>query len=170
MAGLAAAIVFGMDDGDVVVIVTLNGEPPADGVAAATRLMDKVTIDGNVVRMAKRRPALPQPDPRSISKRLAAMFPASALDDLRRQNLDLISALDDLQQQKDQLLLLNSELEETNSGVMALTDNCRKSLSRRTEEWSRSTPSWTRSRIGCASPRSPRTGSGPTLVTNCARH
>jgi signal transduction histidine kinase/CheY-like chemotaxis protein len=120
IAGLVAVIVFAMDEGDVVVSVSLNGEPPADGVAAATRLMDKVTIDDNVIRMAKRRPAFPQADARAITKRLAAMFPASALDDLRRQNQDLISALDDLQQQKDQLLLLNSELEETNSGVMAL--------------------------------------------------
>src|SRR3984957_5960643 len=120
IAGLVAVIVFAMDEGDVVVSVSLNGEPPADGVAAATRLMDKVTIDDKVIRMAKRRPAFPQADVRAITKRLAAMFPASALDDLRRQNQDLISALDDLQQQKDQLLLLNSELEETNSGVMAL--------------------------------------------------
>lgn len=120
MAGLTGTVVFGLDDTDLVVAVTLTGEPPADGIAAAMRLMDKVTVDGNAVRMTKRRPAGPRPDLRALRKQLAALFPASALDELRRQNQDLISALDDLQQQKEQLLLLNSELEETNSGVMAL--------------------------------------------------
>ncbi len=120
MAGLQAEIVFGVEDADLIVTVTLDGTPAADGIAAATRLMDKVTIDGNEVRMAKHRPAGSRPDRSAISRQLAAMFPASALDELRRQNQDLISALDDLKQQKDQLLLLNSELEETNRGVMAL--------------------------------------------------
>lgn len=120
MAGLQAEIVFGVEDANLIVTVTLDGTPAADGIAAATRLMDKVTIDGNEVRMAKRRPAGSRPDRSAISRQLAAMFPASALDELRRQNQDLISALDDLKQQKDQLLLLNSELEETNRGVMAL--------------------------------------------------
>jgi len=120
IAGLQAEIVFGVEDADLVLTVTLDGTPPADGIAAATRLMDKVTISGNVVRIAKRRPAGSRPDRGAIGRQLAAMFPASALDELRRQNQDLISALDDLKQQKDQLLLLNSELEETNRGVMAL--------------------------------------------------
>ena len=48
------------------------------------------------------------------------MLPQSAMEELRRQNQDLISALEDLQQQKDQLLVLNAELQETNRGVMAL--------------------------------------------------
>jgi signal transduction histidine kinase len=82
--------------------------------------MDRITVTGNVVRLAKRRPAGLRPDAGSISAELAAMFPASALDELRRQNQDLIAALDDLSQQKEQLLRLNSELEETNAGVMAL--------------------------------------------------
>ena len=55
-----------------------------------------------------------------VSEQLAAVLPQSALEELRRQNQDLISALEDLKQQKDQLLLLNAELQETNRGVMAL--------------------------------------------------
>ena len=70
--------------------------------------------------MTKRRPPGVRPDPRLIGEQLAAVQPSSALDELRRQNQDLISALDDLKQQKDQLLLLNAELQETNRGVMAL--------------------------------------------------
>ena len=70
--------------------------------------------------MTKRRPPGVPPDMRLVSEQISAVRPQSTLDELRRQNPDLISALDDLKQQKDQLLLLNSELQETNRGVMAL--------------------------------------------------
>src|SRR6266702_3215773 len=90
------------------------------GVAAAGRLMDRVSTDGHVVRMTKRRPPGVQPDMRLVSEQLAAVRSQSALDELQRQNQDLISALEDLKQQKDQLFLLNAELQETNRGVMAL--------------------------------------------------
>ncbi len=119
-AGRTAVITFGIDDAGLLLTVTMDGEPPADGIAAAGRLMDQVDADGHVVRMTKRRPPGVRPDPRLIGEQLAAVHPQSALDELRRQNQDLISALDDLKQQKDQLLLLNAELQETNRGVMAL--------------------------------------------------
>ncbi len=48
------------------------------------------------------------------------MLPESTLDELRRNNQDLIAALEDVTRQKEQLLLLNAELQETNRGVMAL--------------------------------------------------
>jgi signal transduction histidine kinase/CheY-like chemotaxis protein len=119
-AGRTAVITFGIDDAELLLTVTIDGEPPADGIAAAARLMDQVIADGHVVRMTKRRPPGVRPDPRLIGEQLAAVQPRSALDELRRQNQDLISALEDLKQQKDQLLLLNAELQETNRGVMAL--------------------------------------------------
>ena len=119
-AGLTAVIAFGVDDTDLLLTVTLDGEPPAEGIAAAARLMDEVAADGPVVRMTKRRPPGVQPDIRLVSEQMAAVRPQSALDELRRQNSDLISALEDLKQRQDQLVLLNSELQETNRGVMAL--------------------------------------------------
>ena len=119
-AGRTAAIAFGIDDTELLLTVTLDGEPPADGITAAARLMDQVTTDGNVVRMTKRRPPGVRPDMRQVNEQLAAVLPQSSLEELRRQNQDLISALEDLKQQKDQLLLLNAELQETNRGVMAL--------------------------------------------------
>src|SRR5580704_4888709 len=119
-AGLTAVIAFGVDDVDLVLSVTLDGEPPADGVAAAARLMDQVDTDGRAVRMTKRRPPDAQPDLELVREQLAAVLPRSAMEELRRQNQDLIAALEDLKQQKDQLVLLNSELAETNNGVMAL--------------------------------------------------
>src|ERR1700689_4145416 len=118
--GGGAVIAFGVDSTNLLLTVTFDGEPPTDGVAAASRLMDKVTISGNVVRMAKRRPPGVRPDMNLVNEQLAAVLPQSTMDELRRHNQDLISALEDLKQQKDQLLLLNSELQQTNRGVVAL--------------------------------------------------
>jgi signal transduction histidine kinase/CheY-like chemotaxis protein len=48
------------------------------------------------------------------------MLPGSTLEELRRNNDDLIAALEDVMGQKEQLLLHNAELQDTNRGVMAL--------------------------------------------------
>jgi len=119
-AGLTAVIAFGLDGADLVLVVTLDGKLPADGIAAAARLMDQVDVDGRAVWMTKRRPADLTPDLALVRERLAAALPRSAMEELRRQNQDLIAALDDLKQQQEQLLALNAELQETNSGVLAL--------------------------------------------------
>jgi signal transduction histidine kinase len=118
--GHSAVITFGADEDHLVLTVTADGPPSADGIAAAARLMDTAASDGQVVRMAKRRPFLAQADLRAVGEQIAAMLPESSLDELRRNNQDLITALDDLTYQKEQLLLLNGELQETNRGVMAL--------------------------------------------------
>ncbi|HET9970803.1 MAG TPA: ATP-binding protein [Streptosporangiaceae bacterium] len=119
-AGRRIVITFGIDDADLVLTVAMDGPPPSDGIGPAGRLMDQVTVEGDVVRMTKRRPPGVRPDRRLISEQLAAARFPSALDELRRQNQDLITALDDLRQQKDQLVALNAELQETNRGVMAM--------------------------------------------------
>jgi signal transduction histidine kinase/CheY-like chemotaxis protein len=118
--GQTAVIVFGADKTSIILTVTVNGEPPEEGIAAAARLMDAVVTDGQVVRMTKRRPLLSTPDLSAVRERLAAMLPESTLDELRRNNQDLIAALEDVTRQREQLLLLNAELQETNRGVMAL--------------------------------------------------
>src|ERR1700676_4065809 len=66
MAGLTAVITFSIDDTELLLAVTLDGEPPADGMAAAARLMDRVRSGGHVVRMSKRRPPDVQPDMRLV--------------------------------------------------------------------------------------------------------
>ena len=43
-AGHSAVIAFGADAADLVLTVTVDGEPPADGITAAARLMDTVAI------------------------------------------------------------------------------------------------------------------------------
>ncbi len=118
--GREAVIDFGADETDLVLIVTVNGEPAMEGAEAAARLMDKVAVSGSAILMTKRRPIMATPDLDAIAAQLAAMLPQTTMDELRRNNQDLIAALDDLNQQKKQLLLLNAELQETNRGVMAL--------------------------------------------------
>jgi signal transduction histidine kinase/CheY-like chemotaxis protein len=119
-AGRGAVLAFAIDDFDLVLTATFDGEPPDEGIVAASRLMDKVVTDGKVVRMTKRRPPDVLLDMPVVKEQLAAVLPQSATDELRRQNQDLISALDDLKRQQEQLIALNSELAETNRGVMAL--------------------------------------------------
>jgi len=119
-AGHTAVIVFGADNTRLVLTVTVDGEPSADGIVAAGRLMDSVRTSGKLIRMTKRRPPGARPDKRAMSERLAALLPESTLEELRRNNDDLIAALEDLKQQKEQLVALNAELQETNRGVMAL--------------------------------------------------
>jgi signal transduction histidine kinase len=119
-AGHEAVIVFGAEVKDLVITVTVDGEPDLEGVTAAARLMDRVRVSGSVIRMTKRRPSLATPDLDAIGAQLAAMLPQTTMEELRRNNQDLIAALDDLNQQKEQLLLLNTELQDTNRGVMAL--------------------------------------------------
>jgi signal transduction histidine kinase len=118
--GQTAVIAFGADKSRLVLTVTVDGEPPEEGVVAAARLMDTAMADGQVLTMAKRRPQHISPDLHAVRERLAALLPESTLEELRRNNQDLIATLEDVTQQKEQLLLLNAELQETNRGVMAL--------------------------------------------------
>jgi signal transduction histidine kinase len=118
--GQTARIAFGADETSLVLTVTVDGAPPEEGIAAAGRLMDTVVSDDQVVRMTKRRPRNSTFDIQAVGERLAAMLPESTLDELRRNNQDLIAALEDVTRQKEQLQLLNAELQETNRGVMAL--------------------------------------------------
>jgi signal transduction histidine kinase/CheY-like chemotaxis protein len=120
IAGQAAVIVFLAGEAELIVRVEHPGPPPGAATAAAARLMDRVESGGPAIVLTKQRPAGGLPDIRGARQRLAALVPAHALDELRRQNEDLITALGDLQRQKEELLLLNAELEDTNKGVMAL--------------------------------------------------
>jgi signal transduction histidine kinase len=119
-AGQSALVLFGADEAGLVLTVTVDGELPSEGVTAAARLMDSVTGDGRTIRMMKRRPLSLALDLGSVRRRLSAMVPESTLEELRRQNQDLIASLEEATRQKEQLQALNAELQETNRGVMAL--------------------------------------------------
>lgn len=119
VAGQVVEIVFIAGEADLELEVTFDGPPTQDGISAAGRLMDAVSVEGPTLMMAKRRRrgALDLP---AVRSRLAARFPVSAMEELRRDNGDLIAALEDVRRQKEQLAALNAELAETNQGVMAL--------------------------------------------------
>jgi signal transduction histidine kinase len=69
-AGLRSVMTFVIDEAELVVTVTVDGTPPSDAVGPAGRLMDRVTVEGSVVRMTKRRPPGVQPDRRLVSEQL----------------------------------------------------------------------------------------------------
>ncbi|WP_141582554.1 ATP-binding protein [Actinomadura sp. WMMA1423] len=101
---------------------------PKEGDAAAARLLDLVEESGTgtrrVVRLAKGLPAdasaVSGPTLADLRARLGRLQPATALEELRTQNAELLRALEDVRRQSEELRSLNSELEETNQGVMAL--------------------------------------------------
>jgi hypothetical protein len=75
IAGRTAVITFGIYGTELLLTVTMDGEPPADGIAAAARLMDHGRRRRRVVRMTKRRPPGVRPDPRLVGEQLAAVQP-----------------------------------------------------------------------------------------------
>jgi signal transduction histidine kinase len=121
VAGQVAVVLFLAADTELIIQVRHDGLPPRAALAAAGRLMDRVGPPGaGTLELAKHRRPGGCPDLGAARRRLAALVPLTALDDLRRQNEDLISTLGEVQRQREELLLLNRELEETNRGVMAL--------------------------------------------------
>jgi signal transduction histidine kinase len=99
-----------------------------EGIAAAARLTDTCEVrcngTGGSVSLTKRLPmSAPSPTEARIAELREAcrhIRTASALDDLRRQNQDLLHTLETLQARQDDLLRVNADLEETNRGVLAL--------------------------------------------------
>jgi signal transduction histidine kinase/CheY-like chemotaxis protein len=122
VTGRGGQVTFLAGDGELVIQVRHDGPPPVAALAFAARLMDRVAAGTGTrpLEMARRCPPGGLADLAGARRRLAALVPVSALDDLRRQNEDLLAALGDLQRQREELLRLNAELEETNQGVMAL--------------------------------------------------
>lgn len=100
---------------------------PGPALAPAQRLMDRLELrpDGEerlVLEMARR---LPGPAParaalESLRSSLERQRRASAVDELQRQNEELLRTLGELQARQAEVDLLNRELESTNRGVVAL--------------------------------------------------
>jgi signal transduction histidine kinase len=101
---------------------------PKEGDTAAARLMDLVEETGTearrTVRLAKDLPAdvsaVADATLADLRARLGRLQPATALEELRTQNAELLRTLEDVRRQSEELRALNTELEETNQGVMAL--------------------------------------------------
>jgi hypothetical protein len=112
----------------------MSGSQPSEkgmgvGLRGARRLMDAFHIEshtgiGTTVRVAKFLPARAPTVNRAmlthIGRALAADEPADPVDEIRRQNQEMLAQLQDLQERQEALAHLNQELQDTNRGVVAL--------------------------------------------------
>ena len=103
--------------------------PIGRGLDGARKMMDEFRIEpstgpGAVIVMSKtlprRLPSLGSVAIAQVVDDLAQLVPPSPVDELLRQNRDMIRALDDLRAREVELARLNRELADTNRGVMAL--------------------------------------------------
>ena len=99
------------------------------GLRGARRLMDAFHIESNLglgttVRVLKslpaRAPVLNRGLLTRIGQALAADEPADPVDEIRRQNQEMLAQLQELQDRQEALTQLNQELQDTNRGVVAL--------------------------------------------------
>jgi signal transduction histidine kinase/CheY-like chemotaxis protein len=112
----------------------LSGSHPSEkgmgvGLRGARRLMDAFHIEaevglGTTVRVAKflpaRAPAVNRGLLTRIGQALATDEPADPVDEIRRQNQEMLAQLQELQDRQEALTQLNQELQDTNRGVVAL--------------------------------------------------
>ncbi|MBO9553500.1 ATP-binding protein [Cellulomonas sp.] len=105
-----------------------DGAVDAGGVPAARRLVDSVQVaagpaGGSVVVLGKRLPVRGGWNRHTLDDVRGALSrprKATADDELRIQNLELVRTLDELRTRSDELARANEELEETNRGVLAM--------------------------------------------------
>ena len=98
------------------------------GIQGARRLMDRFGIEssshGTTVVLEKflppRGPVVTPAQVEEIAQAIAKQRPAGLLEEIQRQNQDLLRALDELQRKQQELTEINRELEDTNRGVVAL--------------------------------------------------
>jgi signal transduction histidine kinase/CheY-like chemotaxis protein len=99
------------------------------GLAGAERLVDRFEIEthpgrGTHVTLSKLLPdCAPLVDPtrvRQLTEELARAGPEGAVDELKRQNRELMLSLEEVRRRSEELLQVNRELDDTNRGVVAL--------------------------------------------------
>ncbi len=99
------------------------------GIVGAQRLVDHFELDsrpgtGTTVTLKKllprRAPLVTAADVIRVIDALGAERPVTPLEEIQRQNQELLRALADLNRRQEQLVRLNRELEDTNRGVVAL--------------------------------------------------
>jgi signal transduction histidine kinase len=83
-----------------------------DSSAAGTTVWIEKTIPGNVILTPERIAR--------VIEELSRQQPRDLLDELRRENQELLQAMQELRRRQEELARLNSELEDTNRGVVAL--------------------------------------------------
>ena len=99
------------------------------GLEGAQKMMDRFEVAsstgrGTTVEMDKALPRrsskITASEAAKIAEELAQVDPPSPVDELLRQNRELLRALDDLRAREMELAQVNRELEDTNRGVLAL--------------------------------------------------
>jgi signal transduction histidine kinase len=99
------------------------------GIVGTRRLMDRFDLRtapgaGTTVEIAKRLPRTAAPvDARGrarIAAELSRLAPVDPIEELQRQNGELVAALAEVRARQEDLARLNQELEDTNRGVVAL--------------------------------------------------
>ena len=75
IAGQTAIIIFLVAEHELEIRVEHHGPAPSDALAAAARLMDRVTVADGTVLIAKERPAGGCPDIRGARRRLSSPGP-----------------------------------------------------------------------------------------------
>jgi signal transduction histidine kinase/DNA-binding response OmpR family regulator len=99
------------------------------GLVSVRRLMDRFRIEsvvggGTTVVLGKvvprRSSGLPMPNLGRVAEELARRSPDNPLEEVQRQNQELLRTLEELHQRQEELSQLNRELEDTNRGVVAL--------------------------------------------------
>jgi signal transduction histidine kinase/CheY-like chemotaxis protein len=109
----------------------LSGQSPTGmglGIMSARRLMDRVSIDssagGTHVVLEKalpaRSPIVTRDGLDRIEEAVRQRPPRSVVEEVQRQNRELLRAFEELQRKQQELAHLNRELEDTNRGVVAL--------------------------------------------------
>lgn len=98
------------------------------GLAAAHRLVDRVHLDVTAHGLGiclfkllpKHTPFLTPPQQAALMAQLAQQQFHNPIDEIQRQNQELLQTLEALRERQEELERLNRELEDTNRGVMAL--------------------------------------------------
>jgi signal transduction histidine kinase/CheY-like chemotaxis protein len=98
------------------------------GIIGAQRLVDRVDVqtssEGTSVSLRKLLPQRSEqysgPRLQELAQELMRDPRRTAMEEVRQQNLELVTALEELSRRKAELEILNRELEDTNRGVVAL--------------------------------------------------
>ena len=99
------------------------------GIVGARRLSDWFKLDsqagtGTSIDLARRLPRNRQTfsakDAEAISAHLSSVVPSSPLEELERQNQEILGAMEEIREKQLAVERLNAELAETNRGVLAL--------------------------------------------------
>jgi signal transduction histidine kinase/CheY-like chemotaxis protein len=99
------------------------------GLAGAERLVDRFRVEpapggGTVVTLARLIPEsagiINPARVREVAEQLARENTKGVLDELKRQNRELLASLEEARHQHERLVELNRELDDTNRGVLAL--------------------------------------------------